>query len=202
MARGLAPGRVDTYDPKHVTSIRAFDADGKEIPVRRRDDAQRARFTTEGEPAMVSVTCEWGDRVNTPEGKKFLSRKQAMERGIKVVSAFSSTQFTKSFFRWGTVWEKPIGLKLEIVLLARPDSLRPGGKLPVQILFEGLPLAGSKVGIGQSKIEGTTDKDGVAHIQLQGKGLQVIMATHNVPVEDTPGIDYRQFMTFLTFMLP
>ena len=37
---------------------------------------------------------------------------------------------------------RPIGQELEIVPLEWPYGLRPGGRLPVQVIFRGRPLAG------------------------------------------------------------
>lgn len=80
-ARGLAPDRLDTFDPRHVVMLKTFDRSGREIPVRRTDQAQRASFSAQGAAAMTAVVCEWGGRVNTPEGKKLLSKRQALAQG-------------------------------------------------------------------------------------------------------------------------
>ena len=42
-------------------------------------------------------------------------------------------------------WSKPAGLKIEIVPLENPYEIRPGGVLPVVVLFDGEPLAGLTV---------------------------------------------------------
>jgi len=202
VARGLTPDRMDSYDPQHVSAIEAFDAHGRQVSLRRIDDAQRARFTVDGAPVLATVTCEWGDRVNTPQGKNFLSRQQALDQGMTVLSAFRSTQFAKSFFGWGPVWQQPVGLKLEIVALERPDRVQAGESLPVQVLFDGLPLPDCQVGIGRDSRHVRTDSGGMAQIDLHGTGLQVVMAIHNVPAEGYADIDYWQYMTFLTFMTP
>lgn len=59
VARGLAPDRVDAYDPRHVAMLRAFDRHGKKIPVRRAEKAGQVYFSSEGAAAMATIVCEW-----------------------------------------------------------------------------------------------------------------------------------------------
>ncbi len=202
VARGLAPEWIDAYDPRHVVDVRALDEKGREIPVQRKDDAQRVRFSTADPAAMVAVTCNWGYRVNTPEGKKFLSKKQALAQGLTVVSAFESIQYTKSVFDHRIEWTRPLGLKLEIVALENPKDLTPGEALAVKVLFNGAPLAGCQVSVGKERRSAKTDENGNLRVRLENPGLQVLMAVHKVPVEGSSDIDYRQFMSFLTFNWP
>jgi nickel transport protein len=202
VARGLAPDRMDAYDPKHVVMLKAFDRSGREIPIRRADQAHQARFSSEGAAAMAAVVCEWGGRVNTPDGKKLLSKHQALEQELEVVSAFESTQYAKSVFDHRIEWTRPLGLKLEIVALENPIKLTSDEALTVQVLFDGAPLAGCPVGAGKEKALEKTDEKGIAKIRLEKPGLQVLIAIHNVPVEGRSDIDYQQFMSFLSFNWP
>ena len=202
VARGLAPDRVDAYDSRHVVMFRAFDRSGKKIPVKREEKVDQARFSSEGAPAMAAVVCEWGGRVNTPEGKKLLSKQQALEQGLKVVSAFESIQYAKSVFDHRIEWTRPLGLKFEIIALENPKDVLPGEALAIQVLFKGAPLAGCQVGAGKDKALEKTDEKGTAEIRLEKPGLQVLIAIHNVPVEGRSDIDYQQFMSFLTFDWP
>lgn len=41
----------------------------------------------------------------------------------------------------GKSWKAPLGHQLEIVPLADPNALKPGDELPVQVLFDGAPIA-------------------------------------------------------------
>lgn len=99
MPGGTGPSSLgDTFRPKHVVMLKAYDRSGREIPLKRSDQTDQARFSTESAPAMAAVVCEWGGRVNTPDGKKLLSKQQALAQGLTVLSAFESTQYAKSVF--------------------------------------------------------------------------------------------------------
>jgi len=200
--RGLIPDRIDAFDPRHVTKIKAFDAQGLEFPVQRTDGAKGVRVGLDQDPALITVTCEWGHRVNTPVGKRFMSKQEALDHGVEVLSAFTSTQYSKTFFSIGDTWTLALGLPMEIVPLALPESLAPGEALPVKVLFNGSPLADSviKSTLGHDDVK--TDNNGLALIPLGKNGLHAIFATHTVSDQDKDDIDYRQHMTFIVFTLP
>ena len=75
---------------------------------------------------------------------------------------------------------KRAGLRLEIVPLLNPYSLKVGDSLPVQIFFEGKPLAGrtlfadNRGGDKISKQKLVTDRDGKTTVELDGKGVWLI----------------------------
>ncbi|MBI4161139.1 MAG: DUF4198 domain-containing protein, partial [Acidobacteria bacterium] len=48
-----------------------------------------------------------------------------------------------------TGFDRPIGLRIEIIPLQNPFLVRPGGELPVRVLFQGDPLAGVPVVLGR-----------------------------------------------------
>lgn len=200
--RGLAPEQIHPYEPVRVADIRAIDAGGRALTVHRVDEGQGVRFTLDGEPALVAVACEWGERVNTPEGKKLISRRQATEKGLLVQSAFSSTRYSKTYFSLKGNWGKPIGALLEILPLATPESLKPGDTLAIQVRDEGAPLPSCSLHVGRDAAVRKTNPKRIGHVALQKKGLQVITAIHNDRVSGHPEIDYRQIMAFLNFRLP
>lgn len=96
---------------------------------------------------------------------------------------------------------KPIGQNLEIVPLADPTQAKVDERFPVQIYYEGKPLAGATV-IATSDtfmakdldatrderppqaFSGKTDKDGKVSIIPQLEGLWKIKVAHKAPFED------------------
>lgn len=94
------------------------------------------------------------------------------------------------------VHRRPIGQKIEIVLLQNPYELDPGARLDAQVLFEGEPLRGKLVkafnssGEGPiSKHEARTDENGIASFTLERGGLWLIRLVHLLPCTERSEVD-------------
>jgi len=201
VARGTPPDDREAYNPAAVTLIRAFDRGGAEIPIERVNKKAKVLFRTEKAPSITAVMCDWGSRVNTTRGKKLMTRKEAEAQGLKVLKAFTSTQFSKTLFEDGDAVSKNLEMLFEIVPLKSPFQLKPGGPLDVQLLFNGTPLKETTVST-DGRIETKTDQNGRARIDGLHEGWNIIMARHMVSASGDPDINYRQFMTFLLFRVP
>lgn len=198
VARGLAPDRIEPYNPECVRTIKAFDGDGQEIPVQRMDEKERVRFQTKKDPVLIAVACEWGHRVNTTQGKKLMTKREAQQAGFRVIDSFSSTQFCKALFDNGDPLTKPAGMMFEIVPMKNPFEVVPREQLPVQLILNGRPLADTAV-FSEKGQETKTDKNGIARIRFKERGKQLIWARHRVPDTADPELNYRVVTTFLTF---
>ncbi|MGM0453935.1 MAG: DUF4198 domain-containing protein [Thermodesulfobacteriota bacterium] len=196
--RGMISERIDAYDPDCVQKVRAYGQDGKEIPVQRINEAEQVKFKTETTPAMTRVVSKWGDRVNTTRGKKLMSREQAENEGLTVISTFFSTQFSKTLFESSSQNRKPLDMKFEIVPLQDPLAADPNEPVPFQLLFEGKPLADTAIYTNDDR-EIKTDENGVARIACGQTGAHLLYAKHRTPPENDEAYDYLKFMTFLTF---
>lgn len=124
-------------------------------------------------------------------------------------------KYAKTLLRIGNgkgaakLYQKPLGHRLEIVADADPFSLRPGGKIPVRLLFDGKPLAGARIVIGstapatatQSKMPGVrTDSEGRANLRLDKTGgVHYIHALHMIPAKGRSDVDWESFWATLTF---
>jgi nickel transport protein len=202
VARGLPPAELYAYNPEKIKDIQALDSQGQPLAVSLRREAARLWLQTPQPPAMVTVVAEWGHRVNTPQGKEFLTKPEALAKGLTVEEAFVSIQTAKTLFAPGPAVTKPVGLALEIVPLQDPLTLAPGQALPVQVLFSGQPLANTRVRVGEVAELFTTDAHGKVTVKLAAGGNQMIMASHRVPAPPGQDIDYVQYMTFLSFARP
>ena len=88
---------------------------------------------------------------------------------------------------------KPVGMRLEIVPQVDPATVKPGGKLPVQVLFEGNPLKTTEV---LATFEGFSDKStakafrdrtdlkGMVDIIPLKAGYWCVSVAHVSPYED------------------
>jgi len=196
--RGIISERTDAYDPACVQEIRAYGQAGAPLSVQRINDAEQVRFQTVAPAALASVVSKWGDRVNTTRGKKLMSRADAEKAGLTVISAFFSTQFSKTIFQSSGRNREPLGLKFEIVPQQCPLSAKPGDPVSFKVLFEGRPVENAPV-FTQDDREFKTDKNGMVRIACEKNGLHLLYAKHNTPDESDRGLDYLKFMTFLIF---
>ena len=197
--RGRIPDDLHAYDTDCVTQVLAFDRDGLPLTVEREDRKDRVVFQTDTPAALTSVVCKWGDRVNTTQGKKLMSRKEAEEADLTVISSFFSTQFSKTLFISSDQNLKPLGLKFEIVPKQCPFSVEPGNPVSFKVLFEGEPLENGAVYTSDDR-EFKTDKQGTVCISFEKNDVRMMYAKHKVPDNTDSGLDYLQFMTFLNIV--
>jgi len=118
-------------------------------------------------------------------------------------------KFAKAILRVGeggptTLATKAVGLRIEIVPLRDPASLRAGEPLPVQVLFEGRPLPGVYVyalAKGESKYrEGhLTEVEGKTTVPLPRAGLMSLHTIFMRPHPDASKYDWESFFATLTF---
>lgn len=201
VARGKASERLDAYNPRCVKDFVAFSSDGMRIPsekIRRVDAPEQVRFRTSQKASLVGVSCDWGYRVNTTKGKKFLTRSEAEKAGLRVINSFFSTQYAKVLFNEGARTTEAIGMRFELVPLENPLQIAEGEDLPLQVLFNQKPLPETPV-FTKDGHEFRADGEGVCRVKVGKQGLQLFMAKHKVPVEDDPKKDYHIYRTFLVF---
>jgi hypothetical protein len=200
--RGHLPDRLDPYDPKCIQTLSAFDGNGLPLPLKRLDREQRVLIKTPSDPALVAVVSKWGYRIIDGDGKKqFMSKAEALESGIVVKEAFFSTQYSKTLFRFNEGCAKPLGMKFEVVPLKSPLGLHEADLLPLQVLFDGAPLAKGKIEPCRQTAPAETDRAGRAQIPIQAKGWQKIRVMHDTPALERQDIDYHRHFAFLVFEL-
>lgn len=109
---------------------------------------------------------------------------------------------------------KPTGSGLEIVPLVNPSRLDEGGTFPVQVLFDGKPLAGTEISLHGGGEHGhdeqgnhdaglgsfTTDKEGKASIPTKEHGTYLILTRHRVEWKDGP-VAVKSHSVSLTFQV-
>lgn len=100
------------------------------------------------------------------------------------------------------------GQTLEIVPLADPHLLKPGGVLPVQVLFKGTPLEGALVKVWNqlgpqlNVLRTRTDAQGQSSTTLPWGGAWMVSVVHMVPTTDGLGQDWDSHWGNLTFEMP
>ncbi len=137
--------------------------------------------------------------------------KQASKKGLSgVIKSNKYEKFCKTFVRVGASgeqWKTPLGQKLEILPLADPTSLKAGDVLPVQVLFDGKPIAVENVlatydgfSLDEMAFAGSYEPsgDGIANIHITMPGVWMIRVQHKIDSgnEDYDGHVMRSVMIF------
>lgn len=100
------------------------------------------------------------------------------------------------------------GQRLEIIPLADPFAAGAGDSLPVQLLFDGKPLAGALVKAWHKRARQTlivrvlSDSEGKAAFDLPYAGTWMISVVHMIPASGVKDIDWDSHWGNLTFELP
>jgi Domain of unknown function (DUF4198) len=118
-------------------------------------------------------------------------------------------KYAKSLLRSGRsddFYRKELGFPIEIVALADPYALHPGGTLPVRILFRGKPapdlqLEAAWSGQGESKttIIGRTDQEGRISVPLEKAGKWRLHSLKMERCGNPAAADWESFWASLTF---
>jgi len=123
----------------------------------------------------------------------------------------SYTKYAKALIESGTgdggVDQLVAGHRLEIFPQLYPASACGGGRLPVQVLFDGAPVADLRVSSGCENLGGgytshtRTNEDGRAWIEITAPGRWFIRAHHIRPHSDIQAADWESFWASLTFQI-
>lgn len=114
----------------------------------------------------------------------------------------------------GVARDRPLGLRLELILLDDPRRLQPAAPLAVELRFEGRPLAGALVeadplgapppapnGRREPSLRARTDDRGRAVFELPTEGAWLLTAVHMVRAPGETKEDWQSVWTALTFAL-
>lgn len=100
------------------------------------------------------------------------------------------------------------GHRLEIIPQANPSTVQAGEKLPVKVLFEGNPIVGLRVSSGCENLNNgkyaahtRTDEDGLATVEISGKGLWFVRTHFIRSHADADNFDWESFWASLTFRI-
>jgi nickel transport protein len=193
------PPDVSPYEPEKLKEAKALDTNGKEVSLTRKNDKDMVYFSSKGNVSIIAVSFEGGYLVTTPDGKKRLTKKEAIKSGLQVIDSIYSSHFAKGLFAYTNGITKPVGLKFEIIPLKNPFILKTGEILPIKVYFDGAAVEGVTIEINNNKEIIKTDKQGIANVKISEKGQQFIIAKYRTPIKGNPDADYLSYTTVLTF---
>lgn len=104
-------------------------------------------------------------------------------------------------------YDRPIGMRLELVPEKGPKEVGGGRSMPVRLLFEGKPLAGALVVAirregPEKRLSARTNAAGRVAFDLAPAGAWLLKAVHMVPAPPSSGADWESLWASLTFELP
>lgn len=110
---------------------------------------------------------------------------------------------------------KPLGMDLEIVPQIDPTTIKPGGMLPVQILYKGKPIvperneeidvkavyAGFQTDEDTYSFAGHTDKKAMCRVKIMQPGTWMIIVERRIPAADQSKAETELYGATLTFRI-
>lgn len=119
------------------------------------------------------------------------------------------SRYLKCLLQSGTeqdeTFRRVLGQKLELVPQADPYRLKVGDQLPVQVLFDGKPLAGVRVaayhradGKPVEQVHMTT-AEGLVQIKLERSGTWLVRLVHMRRCEEAAAADWESYWGAYTF---
>jgi nickel transport protein len=159
---------------------------------------------------MVVARYDNGYWVKTSHGHRNTSKLRVPD----AEDSLSSMKYAKALIEIGSessaLYEKAVGHRLELIPLSNPFSLKPGDALKIRVQFDGKPLAGVSVeiGDGETPMEETqiprypTDELGIAAVPISKSGLQLIVVDYRVASSHPDLAALELHNATLSFVLP
>lgn len=158
---------------------------------------------------VFSARYDNGYYVKDASGRFINTSKQEVSN---VTQSSHIVKYAKSIVAIGKAsggFDHVVGLRLELIPVSDPFSMKPGQELPIKVFYNGKPLANTGVEIGdgvtpteESKIKRyRTDEHGVARIPITRTGLQLIAVDYKTASHYRDLADDEAYTSTLTFVL-
>jgi nickel transport protein len=197
-------GEIEAYDPALVKEATARDAKGQAVEMELVRNKENTSLSPKGKPAIVAALYDSGYWLKTTDGWKKATKREGQGK-YTIVESLKSKQWCKNFLTATDESLKPVGQRFEVVPEKDPMTVRVGEKLPIKVLFDGKPIEGAEIATGSGHASDKkdplkTDKDGMASVTIQKSGVQMVKASHSVPITDDPDADVLHLASTITFV--
>jgi nickel transport protein len=189
-------GKLEKYDPQKLKSVEATDKQGKKLTVTQQVSADGIRLHVDGTPALIAMHFDNGIHSRPAAGP---SVEKPMNEVPDATRATYAVKYSKIIVDWSARTTKAIRQPFEVVPL---DATPPaqGKPMRVQVLHEGKPVSGVKLGRGE---EGTaqdpvTDAQGIAAFVPQS-GFNKLWAGKRIAVSGNPQYTELSYEYLLAF---
>ncbi|MEO1079200.1 MAG: DUF4198 domain-containing protein [Pseudomonadota bacterium] len=186
-------GQLETLEPGKITSVLAYAADGKAVSVERSDGNSGSRVTPGSAAVLIAMSYDNGIWSRDPMGR---SVNKPMSEVSGAQQATWALKHHKSILKWSSVVTEPLGQAFEVVPLSGEVPIA-GRTMRVQVLLDGNPVAGVRLGRGEEGEGEITDGEGVASF-IPRPGFNRLWAGRRMSV-DAPGYTELSYEYLLTF---
>jgi nickel transport protein len=176
-------GKLEPYTPEKVKAVEAWDARGAQLATRREVTPEGVVVRVDGAPALVAMHFDNGFHTRPATGP---SVPKPMNEVPGAVSGTHAVKYHKTIDEWAAPVRRPLGQPFEVVPLDEAAP-RAGQPMRVQVLLEGKPVAGVRLGQGEEPPEGAavTDAQGIASFVPQA-GFNRLWAGKRIKVSGHP----------------
>lgn len=174
-------GQLETYPADKLKSVQAFDRRGRKIEVAVEPRADGVRVKPERQAAMLAAHFDNGF-FSKVEGGQMINKPMTENPGA--TSGVHALKYHKTIIQWGVIAKQPLGQQFEIVAL-QADTPHAGKPMRVRVLFDGKPIGGIRLSLGEKGAAVNTGADGIATI-TPAAGTNQLLAIRRVPVANDP----------------
>lgn len=187
-------GALEAYDARKLISVVAYDQAGASVDVARNETADGVLLSAEANPALFVVHFHNGIHTRDAQGRSF-ERPMSQVEGAR--SATNTPKYHKLIVEWNARSIAAQGQEFEVVPL---DAEQPtaGQPMRVQVLINGEPAEGIRLGHGEEGDEGVSGADGVATFTPR-PGLNRMWAGKRFPITDNPDFSELSYEYLLGF---
>jgi len=191
----------DAYKTEKFHGAWGYDKDGKSVPVKVQRLDAHVRLLPTRAPATLLAVLDNGHFSQDPDGRWHNLRRAEVPGATQSMRIW---KYSLSIMQPGAQLPELTPLRLVIVPQADPVTLKAGDTLPVQVLFDGKPVAGVKLVEDYRNMDHQasyqTDAEGRAQVVVRNRGLNVIYANVKQPLTDDPDINVLWMDSTLSFI--
>lgn len=201
------------YANGRATDLEAYVPPGAQLPALRlaMDTSGSHMVAFDSNPSQVTLSADKFHAYLHEEGLDHIIAQRDRAKQTETPGRERFRRHVKTLMRVGDVsdgtYAVRTGQRLEIIPSSDPLAARAGDTLPVQLLFDGKPLAGALVKAWHKRGRQTlivrvrTDAEGKAVFDLPYAGAWMISVVHMLPATDGKEIDWDSHWGNLTFEL-
>jgi uncharacterized GH25 family protein len=191
---GHGSQRLD-FEVEKVTVLKAIDATGKELAIKKEKKGKGLLLKIDGQPALVTAVVDNGYWSKTIYGWT----EEPKRKASRVVEAIRQFFYTRALVSWTDEAQKPTsGHAISIMPLQNPFTMKTGDVLSVKVLYNGTPLANAEVNGGEHNVLGKTNMEGMIKVPV-ALGVNLLSIEHKEKIKNDPDADMLDETATFTF---
>jgi cobalt/nickel transport system permease protein len=191
---GHGSQRLD-FEVEKAKSLRAFDAQGRELTITKEKKGKGLLLKINGQPATVTAVVDNGYWSKTIYGWK----EEPKRKASRVIEAIRQLYYTRMLIAWPDAAQPTTSdHSIALIPLQNPFTMKPGEILQIKVLYNGNPLPNAEMNGGEHNALGKTDKEGVIKVPVN-TGVNLLSIEHKEKIKNDPDADAFDETATLTF---